>query len=188
MARENLRKTGSEMEGEAAAYLEAQGVHILERNYRTREAEIDLIGMQGRTLVFVEVKARKMDGKSGAGAEAVVPSKQMRICRCADFYMHSKGIDPYSTRIRFDVIEIRMESRTERRTGADSAETVHEIMDEKQNQEQNLHENQEQKPDEEQKLNEEQMLNQDREFTIRWIRDAFPYIQYKRTRPSWRVF
>lgn len=147
LARENLRKTGSEMEGEAAAYLEAQGVHILEKNYRTREAEIDLIGMQGRTLVFVEVKARQEEGKSGTGAEAVGPSKQRRICRCADFYMHSKGIDPYSTSIRFDVVEIQMESR---------------MGD----------------PDEQGTPG----------FEIRWIRDAFPYIQYKRTRPSWRVW
>ena len=51
------------MEKAAAGYLKAQGVHILESNFRTREAEIDLIGRQGRTLLFVEVKARQKEGK-----------------------------------------------------------------------------------------------------------------------------
>lgn len=113
MPGKNLRRTGSEMEKIAAGYLTEQGVRILESNFRTREAEIDLIGKQGKALLFIEVKARQKDGKSGTGAEAVGHAKQRRICRCADFYMHSKGIDPYSTCIRFDVIEIRMESRTD---------------------------------------------------------------------------
>ena len=135
------------MEKAAAGYLKAQGVHILESNFRTREAEIDLIGRQGRTLLFVEVKARQKEGKSGTGAEAVGLAKQRKICRCADFYLHSKGIDPYSTSIRFDVIEIRMSSRTE----GPGAQT-------------------------------------EPECEVRWIRDAFSYISYKRTGPAWRVW
>ena len=89
MPGKNTRRTGSEMEKIAAGYLAAQGVRILESNFRTREAEIDLIGRQGRTLLFVEVKARRKNGKSGTGAEAVGPAKQRRICRCADYYMRS---------------------------------------------------------------------------------------------------
>ncbi len=147
MPGKNTRRTGSEMEKIAAGYLAAQGVRVLESNFRTREAEIDLIGRQGRTLLFVEVKARQKKGMSGTGAEAVGPAKQRRICRCADFYMHSKGIDPYSTSIRFDVIEIRMESRTD-------------------------------EPGEE----------PDPAYEIRWIRDAFSYMSYKRTGPAWRVW
>ena len=130
MPGKNTRRTGSEMEKIAAGYLAAQGVRILESNFRTREAEIDLIGRQGRTLLFVEVKARRKNGKSGTGAEAVGPAKQRRICRCADYYMHSKGIDPYSTSIRFDVIEIRMESGTdEPGEQPDPANEVHWIRD-----------------------------------------------------------
>lgn len=146
MPGKNLRRTGSEMEKIAAGYLTEQGVRILESNFRTREAEIDLIGKQGRALLFIEVKARQKDGKSGTGAEAVGPAKQRRICRCADFYMHSKGIDPYSTCIRFDVIEIMMQRQT-----ADSGEQA------------------------------------DYAYHVRWIRDAFSYISYKKSGPAWRV-
>ena len=106
MPGENLRKTGKEMEDLAAEYLSSRAVRILERNFRSREAEIDIIGQQDETLVFVEVKARKAGEKSGSGLEAVGAAKQKRICRCADFYMYGKGIDPFGTGIRFDVIAI----------------------------------------------------------------------------------
>ena len=106
MPGENLRKTGSEMEEAAAQFLEEHGVRILERNFRSREAEIDIIGKDGETLIFVEVKARKAGKKSGEASEAVGTAKQKRICGCADFYMHEKGIDPFSTMVRFDVVAI----------------------------------------------------------------------------------
>ena len=106
MPGENLRKTGSEMEEAAAQFLEEHGVRILERNFRSREAEIDIIGKDGETLIFVEVKARKAGKKSGEASEAVGTAKQKRICGCADFYMHEKGIDPFDAMIRFDVVAI----------------------------------------------------------------------------------
>ena len=108
MPRENLRKTGSQMEEAAAAYLAERGVTILERNFRSRTAEIDIVGKQDGTLLFIEVKARAENQKSGTAPEAVGTAKQKRICRCADYYMHSKGIDPYRTGIRFDVAAITM--------------------------------------------------------------------------------
>ena len=97
------------MEDLAADYLSSRGIRILERNFRSREAEIDIIGTDGERLIFVEVKARTAGEKSGSGFEAVGRAKQARICRCADYYMHEKGIDPFSTGIRFDVIDIIME-------------------------------------------------------------------------------
>ena len=108
MPRENLRKTGSQMEEAAAAYLTERGVTVLERNFRSRTAEIDIVGKQDGTLLFIEVKARAESQKSGTAQEAVGTAKQKRICRCADYYMHSKGIDPYRTGIRFDVVAITM--------------------------------------------------------------------------------
>ena len=113
MPGENLRKTGKEMEDLAAEYLSSRAVRILERNFRSREAEIDIIGQQDETLLFIEVKARKAGEKSGSGLEAVGAAKQKRICRCADYYMHVKGIDPYSTGIRFDVIAITIPEEKE---------------------------------------------------------------------------
>ena len=113
MPGENLRKTGKEMEDLAAEYLSSRAVRILERNFRSRDAEIDIIGQQDETLLFIEVKARKAGEKSGSGLEAVGAAKQTRICRCADYYMHEKGIDPYSTGIRFDVIAITIPEEKE---------------------------------------------------------------------------
>lgn len=111
MPRENLRKTGSQMEEAAAAYLTERGVTVLERNFRSRTAEIDIVGKQDGTLLFIEVKARAENQKSGTAPEAVGTAKQKRICRCADYYMHSKGIDPYRTGIRFDVVAITMRGK-----------------------------------------------------------------------------
>ena len=139
----NLRKTGSEMEDIAAEYLSARGVRILERNYRTREAEIDIIGAEGGTILFVEVKARGSGQKSGTASEAVGTAKQKRVCRCADYYLHSRRIDPYRTGIRFDVVAITMKEEIK------DTEPVREI---------------------------------------RWIRNAFPYVSGRRSKPHWRVW
>ena len=106
MPGENRRKTGKDMEDLAAAYLAERGVRILERNFRSREAEIDLVGAEGQTLVFIEVKARRSGSRSGCAAEAVGPAKQRKICRCADYYMYIKGIDPCMRSVRFDVLAI----------------------------------------------------------------------------------
>jgi len=103
---ENLRKKGSDMEDIAAQYLTGRGVCILEKNFRSKEAEIDLIGQEGNTLVFIEVKARKAAGKTGTASEAVGAAKQKKICRCADYYMYRNNIAPDSRSIRFDVVAI----------------------------------------------------------------------------------
>ncbi len=117
LPRENLRKTGSRMEEAAAAYLAERGVTVLERNFRSRTAEIDIVGKQDGTLLFIEVKARAESQKSGTAPEAVGTAKQKRICRCADYYMHSKGIDPYRTSVRFDVIAITMHEKNTVKSG-----------------------------------------------------------------------
>lgn len=113
----NHRYEGSFFEERAAKFLQQNGVRILERNFRVRQAEIDIVGETvstagggGRgaispTLLFVEVKARTGNG-SGAAGEAVTVSKQEKICRCADHYLSRHGIDPYRQKIRFDVITV----------------------------------------------------------------------------------
>ena len=146
MPGENLRKTGKEMEYLAAEYLSSRAVRILERNFRSREAEIDIIAQEGETLLFIEVKARKAGEKSGSGLEAVGAAKQKRICRCADFYMHEKSVDPFSTGIRFDVISITIPDDKE---GSSTGKE---------------------------------------DCVVRWIRNAFSYISYSRTKPRWRVW
>lgn len=103
----NRRRVGTHYEQLAANYLRSQGVTILERNYRCPRGEIDLIGLDGRYLVFVEVKYRR-DGRQGDPSEAVTGWKQRRICQTARYYLygHRYGED---TPCRFDVISIRNE-------------------------------------------------------------------------------
>lgn len=84
-------------------------MRILERNFRRgRNGEIDIIGRDGKYLVFVEVKYRSGDEKGNA-AEAVTTAKQRTICRVADYYryLHHYGEDTW---VRYDVVAIQGEA------------------------------------------------------------------------------
>ncbi len=94
---------GSEGERAAAEFLEARGYRILDRNYRTRLGEIDLIAAEGRTLVFVEVKVRRND-RFGGPAAAITSAKQARIARLAQQYVLSRRLGERPC--RFDVVLI----------------------------------------------------------------------------------
>lgn len=106
----NNRQLGSRYEETAAAYLEKNGRQVLEKNYRCRQGEIDLICRQGRYLVFVEVKYRSGTA-CGYPAEAVDGRKQERIRRAAAFYLYSHRL-PEDTPCRFDVVSILNDSFT----------------------------------------------------------------------------
>lgn len=101
---QNKRETGSLYEDMAAQYLRRQGYEILERNFRDRRGEIDIVAREGRYLVFVEVKYRR-DAGSGYPEEAVFRRKQQRIRRTASIYLYRRG---YAEDIpcRFDVVSI----------------------------------------------------------------------------------
>lgn len=107
----NTRQTGSTYEQIAAEYLEKQGMKILERNFRRgRNGEIDIIGEDGKYLVFVEVKYRSGTEK-GSAVEAVTPAKQKMICSVADYYRYLHQYDD-NTWVRYDVIAIQGEEIT----------------------------------------------------------------------------
>lgn len=101
---ENRRQLGGRYERQAADYLRARGMRILEQNYRSRGGEIDLIGRDGKYLVFVEVKYRK-SRKNGDPSEAVTRSKRQRIRQTARFYLYSHRYGE-DTPCRFDVVSI----------------------------------------------------------------------------------
>ena len=100
----NKRQIGTEYEELACGYLKNHGMKILERNYRIRQGEIDIIGYHDRCLVFVEVKYRK-DDRMGNPSEAVHMQKQRIICRVSDHYRFYHGVGE-DRRIRFDVISV----------------------------------------------------------------------------------
>ena len=99
-----LRKLlGREGEDRAAKFLAKRGYRILERNYRTRSGEIDLIALDRGVVVFVEVKTRTSNA-FGAPELAVTPQKQRRMLKAALGYMKYKKL--HQVPCRFDVVAI----------------------------------------------------------------------------------
>lgn len=100
----NKHEVGARYEQIAAVYLVDHGYKILERNFRCRSGEIDIIARDKKTVVFVEVKYRASAGY-GSPLEAVTRQKQRKIIRVAQWYLHIHGYD-MSADCRFDVVAI----------------------------------------------------------------------------------
>ena len=100
----NKRRTGTAAELRAAAYLSEKGVCIVEKNFRNRHGEIDLIGQHEGYLVFFEVKYRS-SSRSGCPEAAVNYHKQKQICKVAAYYRCVHKV-PLNTAIRYDVVAI----------------------------------------------------------------------------------
>lgn len=103
----NKRSLGSNYERLAEEYLKEHGVIIAARNFRTKQGEIDLIGYDGKYLVFFEVKYRTT-GQFGNPEEAVTLKKQRTICRVANVYRFYQEIGE-NIPIRYDVITVLSE-------------------------------------------------------------------------------
>ena len=99
----NKRTAGTLGEATACQALQKAGIAILERNYRRPTGEIDIVARDGKTILFIEVKAR-LSLKYGRPAEAVNRAKQLRIVRTAMQYLSEHGLS--DAPVRFDVIEV----------------------------------------------------------------------------------
>lgn len=93
---------GSTAEELAARYLQGQGLKLVERNFRCRFGEIDLIMREGRTLVFVEVRMRRSANFGGAAASITI-NKQAKLIKTAQHYLAQHGGDPAC---RFDAVSL----------------------------------------------------------------------------------
>jgi len=98
-----LRGVGHDWEREAERALVAARYRILERNFRTKRGEIDLIAEDGGVLCFVEVKGR-LTRTHGSPAESVTLEKQRRIVRAAEVYLVKSGGG--NRACRFDVVSV----------------------------------------------------------------------------------
>jgi putative endonuclease len=96
----NRKQAGDAAERVAEQYLQRQGLKLVERNYRTRHGEIDLIMREGAMLVFVEVRMRKNADFGGAGG-SIGYTKQQRLIAAAHHYL--AGIKPLPP-CRFDAV------------------------------------------------------------------------------------
>ncbi|SDE70359.1 putative endonuclease [Fontibacillus panacisegetis] len=100
---------GSVAEQIAADYLIQQGYKVLERNWRCRSGEIDIVAETGHTVVIVEVRSRgKNSFTFGSPLESITSRKIKQVRDTAAVYLHR--ISKSNARIRFDVIGIIMSS------------------------------------------------------------------------------
>lgn len=89
-------------EDEALAYLQQQGLTLVERNFLCKGGEIDLVMQDGAVLVFVEVRKRA-DKQHGGAAASITRSKQQRLIMAAHIFLQRYKMPPAC---RFDVIAI----------------------------------------------------------------------------------
>lgn len=94
---------GSRGEHIAAVYLTDAGLRVLDRNWRCREGELDIVARDGDALVFCEVKTRRGTG-FGHPAEAVTPQKQRRLRLLAQRWLAAH--DEHAPDLRFDVVGV----------------------------------------------------------------------------------
>lgn len=103
----NRKETGAVAENIATDHLTKRGYKIRERNYRTRNGEIDIIAEKDGTLVFCEVRAKT--GKSfGSAEESITEKKKARLIALAEAYLGDTGEQPDSCRI--DIIAIKLDA------------------------------------------------------------------------------
>lgn len=100
------RELGGIGERAAAELLQMEGYEILERNYRCRTGEIDLIAARGSEVNFIEVKTRR-NYRYGRPCEAVGPEKIQHIRRTASQYLRNCG--SFYDDVRFHVLEVTLE-------------------------------------------------------------------------------
>ena len=98
-------ETGLSGEQKAAEWLQTEyGLKLLEQRYRAKAGEIDLIMLDGETIVFIEVKTR-LNAGAGEGLLAVDRKKQQRITNASVLYLLKHGLK--NRPVRYDVIEVR---------------------------------------------------------------------------------
>ena len=91
--------------GEALAwnFLRKQGYSILEKNYRTRFGEVDVVAQKQGVLIFLEVKTRR-DSRFGLPSEAVDWKKRRKLGQVAEAYLIAKGLE--NRPARFDILSV----------------------------------------------------------------------------------
>jgi len=89
----------------AAHHLEAKGYQILDRNWRCRQGEIDLVAQVGETLVFVEVKTRRgLD--LGTPEEGLTRRKSQKLLQLGQMYVAERGLNDVAWRIDLVAVEL----------------------------------------------------------------------------------
>ena len=101
------KSAGDYGERKACEYIKKNGYRVIEKNFRTRFGEIDLIATDGDTLCFIEVKARS-SADYGTPEEFVTKRKQDRLWRTASIYIDKNS--PEIENYRFDVVAVYLDN------------------------------------------------------------------------------
>lgn len=109
MSADLRHRLGARGERLAAAHLERRGLRILERNYRTRAGELDLVAFDGVRLVFCEVKTRRAG--SGLPWDALGGAKRSRVRAMARQWLAARIDRPHAAELRFDAIGVTIDAR-----------------------------------------------------------------------------
>ncbi|MEK7679946.1 MAG: YraN family protein [Deltaproteobacteria bacterium] len=113
--------TGALGEEEAQRVLKKNGYKILDRNFRARFGEIDIVAMDGGVIVFVEVRTKKAQSMFGRPGDSVDMRKQRRITLAAEEYLTLRGMTDHPA--RFDVVSVEIDR------GAFKAELIKDAFD-----------------------------------------------------------
>ncbi len=104
------RRLGELGEQLAAQHLARRGFCILERNYRTRWGELDIVAFDGSTLAFCEVKTRRLLPGSYRPVQAIAPGKRRQVRRMALSWLGEPRERPYAETLRFDAIAVTLDA------------------------------------------------------------------------------
>ncbi len=105
--RPQLGRLGEQL---ATEHLIRRGCQILERNYRTRWGELDIVAYDGRALIFCEVKARRLTVPGRDPLESVHARKRSKVRKMAGSWLVERTDRPYADDVRFDAIGVTFDS------------------------------------------------------------------------------
>jgi len=109
----NRKEVGARGEKLAADLLKKRGYKIIQRNFRCREGEIDIVAQRGECLVFVEVRTKK-NTAFGTPEESVTLSKREKLISLANAYLQAYDKPPQSWRIDVIAVELTPDNRVSR--------------------------------------------------------------------------
>lgn len=101
--RNELGRLGEQL---AADHLVRRGFRILDRNFRTRHGELDIVAFDGKTMAFCEVKTRRLAPGTGSPFDAIRYTKRSRVRQMAARWLAEATERPYAAVLRFDAIGI----------------------------------------------------------------------------------
>ena len=104
--RSELGRLGEQL---AAEHMIRRGFRIVERNYRTRWGELDIVAYDGRTLAFCEVKTRRLSTPGRDPLESVHTRKRSKVRKMARSWLIERSDRPRADTLRFDAIGVTLD-------------------------------------------------------------------------------